>query len=262
MIGRNGTYLVHPDTAKLFHETIFSDADPKAINDIKVLGRCMLIGHSGMMETIVDGRPTFIFYRPIQRTQWSIAIVCPKSDVYARYNKLIIVIWITIGLGILLLMLFCYQTVRHAVQPLQELDEQARRIAEGHFDEPLPKSTRHDSVGRLTNSFISMQQSLAKMVNDIRNTNAELSTLNSQLTEAYELKLDTNRRKAAFIQTMYHEIRTPLNIISGFAQVLTASRHSLEADEVDDITTRMQESANDINRLTRELGETANNHHE
>jgi sigma-B regulation protein RsbU (phosphoserine phosphatase) len=100
------------------------------------------------------------------------------------------------------------------------------------------------------------------MVNDIRNTNAELSTLNSQLTEAYELKLDTNRRKAAFIQYMYHEIRTPLNIISGFAQVLTASRHSLEADEVDDITTRMQESANDINRLTHKLGETANNQHE
>ena len=107
-----------------------------------------------------------------------------------------------------------------------------------------------------------MQKSLAQTVNNIRSTNAELSTLNSQLNEAYQLKLDTNRRKADFIHFMYHEIRTPLNIISGFAQVLTASRHSLEADEVDDITTRMQESANDISRLTHELGEAANNHHE
>ena len=57
---------------------------------------------------------------------------------------------------------------------------------------------------------------------------------------------------------MYHEIRTPLNIISGFAQVLTASRHSLESDEVEDIMARMQESANDIRRLTRQLEETAN----
>lgn len=259
MIGRNGTYLVHPDTAKLFHETIFSDADPKAVNDIKVLGRRMLAGHSGMMETIVDGQPAFIFYRPVQRTQWSIAIVCPKSDVYARYNELIIVIWFVIGLGLLLLMLFCYQTVRHAVQPLQVLDEQARRIAEGHFDEPLPESTRSDSVGRLTNSFILMQRSLVRMVNDIRNTNAELSALNDQLTEAYRLKMDTNRRKADFIHFMYHEIRTPLNIISGFAQVLAASRFSLDADEVDNIKTRMQKSAEDISRLTRELGETANN---
>ena len=246
MIGRNGAYLVHPDTAKLFHETIFSDPDPKAVNDIKVLGRRMLTGHSGMMQTIVDGRPAFIFYRPVPHTQWSIAIVCPQSDVYARYNKLIIGIWVIIGFGILLLMLFCYQTVRHAILPLQELDEQAHRIAEGHFDEPLPESPRQDSVGRLTNSFILMQKSLAQTVNDI-------------LTEAYKLKLDTNRRKTELIHFMYHEIRTPLNIISGFAQVLAASRHSLETDEVEDITTRMQESAKDISRLTHELGEAANN---
>ena len=30
MIGRDGTYLVHPDTAKLFRETIFSDAAPES----------------------------------------------------------------------------------------------------------------------------------------------------------------------------------------------------------------------------------------
>ena len=41
-----------------------------------------------------------------------------------------------------------------------------------------------------------------------------------------------------------------------------ASHHSLEANEVEDIMTRMQESANDISRLTRELGETANDYPE
>lgn len=30
MVGRDGTYLVHPDTAKLFRETIFSDAAPRS----------------------------------------------------------------------------------------------------------------------------------------------------------------------------------------------------------------------------------------
>ena len=54
---------------------------------------------------------------------------------------------------------------------------------------------------------------------------------------------------------MYHEIRTPLNIISGFAQVLTASYQDLPPDELADITGRMQQSANDISRLSRKLGE-------
>ena len=149
-----------------------------------------------------------------------------------------------------------------AVLQLHLLDEQAQRIADGVFEEPLPPSPRHDSLGRLTNSFILMQQSLATMVNDIRCVNEELEQHNEELASATQLKQETNRRKADFIHYMYHEIRTPLNIISGFAQVLTASRHSLESDEVEDIMARMQESAGNIRRLTRQLEETANQQQE
>ena len=61
MIGRNGTYLVHPDTAKLYRETIFSDAAPESRREIEALGKDMLAGHSGMVKTIVDGAPAYIF---------------------------------------------------------------------------------------------------------------------------------------------------------------------------------------------------------
>ena len=97
------------------------------------------------------------------------------------------------------------------------------------------------------------------MVSDIQQVNDELEQHNDELANATQLKLETNRQKAAFIQDMYHEIRTPLNIISGFAQVLAASLHGLDADEVSDITSRMKESASDISRLTRQLGEAVNN---
>lgn len=263
MIGRDGSYYVHPDTAKLFRQTIFSDAAPEARRDIEVLGHEMLAGHSGMTKTIVDGHPAFIFYRPLERTGWSIAIVCPESDIFARYHRLLIIAWVVIGLGIVLLMLFCYQTVRRAIQPLRQLDEHVKRIAEGHFDEPLPKSLRHDSVGRLQNSFMSMQKSLAQTVSNIRLANEELEQHNDELANAYQIKLETNRRKTAFIQDMYHQIRTPLNIISGFTQVLAASLHGLPPDEVADIIARMKESASDISRLARQLEETTtDSHHE
>ena len=253
MIGRDGTYLVHPDTAKLFRQTIFSDADPAVHNDIQALGHSMLAGQSGTVETIVDGRPAFILYRPLLRTGWSIAIVCPESDVFARYYRMVVVVWFVISLGLILLLLFCYQTVRRAIQPLRQLDEQAKRIAEGHFDEPLPVSTRRDSVGRLQNSFIRMQQSLTQSVSELNRVNAEVEQHNDELANATQLKLEINRRKTIFIQDMYHEIRTPLNIISGFAQVLTSSQDSLSDEEIANITTRMTTGAQDISRLTRQL---------
>ena len=253
MLGRDGTYLVHPDTAKLFRENIFSDAAPEAQTQINNLGNAMIAGRSGMIETTVDGNPSFIFYRPVERTGWSIAIVCPKSDVFARYNNLLITVWVIIIIGLLLLLFACYQTVRRAMLPLKQLDSQAQRIAEGHFDEPMPQSLRHDSVGRLQNSFIKMQQSLSESVSNIRRVNTELEQSNEELTHAYKLQMEANRQKAAFIQDMYHEIRTPLNIISGFAQVLTSSLHELPPEEVKDITDRMQASADDITRLTQKL---------
>lgn len=260
MIGRNGTYLVHPDTTKLFRETIFSDAVPESKEQIHALGKSMIAGHSGMIKTTVDDHDAFIFYRPLERTGWSIAIVCPTSDVFARYNHLLSIVWTITVIGLVLIMLFCIQTIRRAMMPIKLLDKQAQRIAEGQFDKPLPKSKRHDSVGRLTNSFISMQQSLEQSVDSIRQYNDELQQQNDNLTQAYELKMETNRQKVAFIQDMYHKIRTPLNVISGFSQLLTDDHEILPAEEIEDITSRMKEAADDLSRLARELGETVKNH--
>ena len=257
MIGRTGTYLVHPDTAKLYRETIFSDADPRVRRDITSLGKAMIAGHSGMILTIVDGHDAYIFYRPLERTGWSIAIVCPASDVFRRYNQLLYAVWIMIGFGLLMLLLICYQTVRKAMQPLKQLSHQAQHIANGNFEEPLSESQRSDSVGRLTNSFILMQHSLASSVSDIRQVNAELEQRYEELARAYQLKMEANEQKTAFIRNMFHQIRTPLNIISGFTQVLSSSIGELSEEEIADITSRMMSSAKSINHISKILTASA-----
>jgi len=253
MIGRTGTYLVHPDTTKLFRQNIFSDAAPEAQRDINRLGKAMIAGHSGMMQTIVDGNDSYIFYRPLERTGWSIAIVCPASDVFKRYNQLFIVVWVLIGIGLLILLLICYQTVRGAMQPLKQLSNQAQLIANGNFEEPLAESQRSDSVGRLTNSFILMQHSLAASVSDIRQVNAKLEQRYEDLARAYQLKIEANEQKTTFIQNMFHQIRTPLNIISGFTQVLSTSINELSEEEIADITFRMMSSAKAISHISKML---------
>ncbi len=253
VIGRNGTYLAHPDTTKLYKENIFSDADPESKSEVEDLGKAMLAGRSGIAELTIDGNDSFVFYRPLKSTGWSLAIVCPKSDVFAKYYQQVFNVLIVIGLGLLLLLFLCYQTVRHAMTPLQQLDILTQNMTKGHFDNTLQKIDRHDSVGRLHNSFISMQQALTENVNNIRRVNAELEQSNQELTHAYQLRLDANRQKAAFIRDMYHEIRTPLNIISGFAQVLVTSFHDLPPEEVNDISTRMEESAADLSHLIEQL---------
>ena len=256
MIGRTGAYLVHPDTSKLCTQTIFSDAAPEAQHDIDQLGQSMLAGRSGMIQTIVDGQKAYIFYRPLERAGWSIAIVCPESDVFSSFNRLLVTVWIIIDVGLLLLLLFCYLTVRRAVLPLRQLADVTTRMADSSLITsyaPIPVSERRDSVGRLTNSFSSMQQSLVNAVTDIRRVNAELEQHNQELEQAYRLKVEANRQKTDFIREMFHQIRTPLNIINGFTQVLSSSRHDLTDDELADITARMMQSTADLSRIVKNL---------
>ncbi len=253
MIGRTGIYLVHPDTAKLFRETIFSDVSKDSRDDIHTLGKDMLAGRSGMMQTMVDGNNSYIFYRPLERTGWSIAIVCPENDVFSRYNQLFITVWFVIGVGLLLLLLFCYQIILRAVRPVKELSNRAGLIADGYFNEAMPHSERRDSVGLLANSFGQMQQSISKMVSEIESVNQEMKQHNAELTKAYQLKLETSQLRTAFIQNMSHQIRTPLNIISGFTQVLSASLHELSDEDTADILSRMKSSADTITNITEKL---------
>ena len=253
MIDKDGTYLIHPDTAKVMQESIFSDPDPKAKKDVVPLGKAMIAGEEGMQQLIVDGQDALIFYRPMGQNGWSMAIVCPESDVFGGYNQLVRTVWIIIAVGLLVILLFCYQTVRRAVIPLKLLDSQSRDIANGHLDNILPQTSRSDTIGQLQNSFVEMQQSLVKYVNDLQQMNKDMELRNQELAIANELALEANEKKTDFVQDMMHQIHTPLNIISGFVQVLEDNYHDLPDDETRKIISMMQDNVKKISHIARLL---------
>ena len=253
IIGSKGQYLVHPDTLKLIRESIFSDPDPKAKGVVDSLGRKMLAGESGVQQMVVDGNDALLFYCPVGKANWSMAIVCPESDVFGGYNRLLYMVWAIVGLGLLVILLFCYQAISTAIAPLQLLAHQAHDIAEGHYSNRLPKTSREDTVGQLQNSFADMQASLSAYVDDIRQINAEMEQRNRELAAANEKALEADRKKTAFLQDMMHQIRTPLNIICGFAQVLNDSFHELPPDEARNITQMMHDNVRKIAHITRLL---------
>lgn len=76
----------------------------------------------------------------------------------------------------------------------------------------------------------------------------------SQLREARDHALESDRMKTAFISNISHEIRTPLNIISGFMQVMGRAKPSdFTPAERDNITKMMVKNTNLITMLVDEL---------
>ena len=126
---------------------------------------------------------------------------------------------------------FCYFIIHKTMAPVVTLALQTEDIAEGHFDRQIAPSTRLDEVGRLQNSFHTMQQSIANYVAELEATRTKTEQKNEELTAAKALAEESDQKKAAFIRDMFHQIRTPLNIISGFAQVLRDGHSLMEGED-------------------------------
>jgi hypothetical protein len=88
LIDEGGRYLVHPDSTLLFKQTIFGSDDTRQQADLIVLGYEMTRGKQGNMMANIAGADCIVCYQPLSGTSWSLAIVCPDSDVMAGYHRL------------------------------------------------------------------------------------------------------------------------------------------------------------------------------
>ena len=253
MLGEDGHYYVHPDSTKLVNQTIFTDMDARRHADIIALGHEMTTGRQGAMMVDVNGKSCLVCYGGVTGTKWSLALVCPESDILYSYYQLSNVIAALIIIGLVLITWLCRRIVAHAIRPLNRLEEQSQRLASGHYDEKVMPTSRQDAVGRLQNSFAAMQDSLDRHIRDIQKVNGETAKRNEELQRASLLVEESNRQKTLFIQNMTHQIRTPLNIIMGFAQILRDNVMGMPAEEVKKMADTMSHNAMTLNRMVMML---------
>ena len=189
MIGAGGTYFVHPDSTKLFYQTILTETLVKEDTARVALGLAMLNGEEGMRQLNFDGIDSYVFYKPLSTTGWSVAIVCPESDIFGGYNRLYRVVICIVLLGLLLMLYVFSRIIRHKLQPLGLLAQQAETIALGQFDAKLPKEGRNDEIGQLSEAFGNMQQSLVKYIDELKETTALKASIENELKVASDIQM-------------------------------------------------------------------------
>lgn len=246
MLSKDGKYSMHPDTAKLGVKTIFSDRDSVREADIIALGKDMISGKEGMRQIELDGEECYVFFRPLPRTGWSIAVVYPESEIFRGYNRLFNIVLCIIVIGLILMLIFCRHIMNNAIVPMGQLARQARHIAAGNYSERMPKTDRPDAMGRLQNSFARMQQSIADNISSIECLHSEIEQRNEELVKANELAQEADMKKTAFMQDITHQVRTPLNIITGFAQVMREGCDFITPEEMETIIEAMQDNSKNI----------------
>ena len=258
MLGADGQYLIHPDTAKLMKKTIFSDADTKNNQDLITLGHDMVSGNSGMLTVKIRGKRYLVLYKSLKRAPWSIALVCPESDILAGYTKLLYILIPLLVFGLLVILAFCLNVITSMVTPINELTDKLSYITHGHYNEPIERTARRDVIGRLQNNFAEMQEALSKHITSLQEVNNVTCKLNSELEKASVMARKADESKSEFLKDVTHQIRTPLNIINGFTQVLRDDSESIPRDEVEGLIDTMQYNAVGMNRMINMLLVAAN----
>ena len=189
LVGRGGTYLVHPDPDKLFYQTLFTEGLVNPDPDRYALGHSMQQREEGMQVINLDGQKSFVFYKPLSTTGWSVAIVCPDNDILGGFYRISrIVLYIILASMILIFFLSAWLTHRQ-LTPLSTLADAAENIASGNLDSTLPEIDRIDEIGVLNRSFRNMQSSLVSHIDQLTKATAARESLNRELQIASNIQM-------------------------------------------------------------------------
>ena len=189
MIGRGGTYFVHPDTTKITRQTIFTQTMEHPDTALIALGHAMQRGEEGMKKMFFNGKDCYVFYKPLGQTGCSMAIVCPEEDIFGGFDRLRRAVMSIVVVGLLLMLYLFIRIITRELSPLRRLAREAETIASGQFDAVLPDFQRIDEIGQLSHSFGNMQQSLVKYIEELKETTAQKASIESDLRIASDIQM-------------------------------------------------------------------------
>lgn len=253
LLGKGGTFLVHPDSTRQFYETIFTsllkDSDPP----LESLGEAMIAGESGYRTMNVNGEVLHVFYKPFKNTGWSVAMVCPESDLFATFHQLRHTVQLVTAIGLLLLLLCTWYIVSRSVRPLQKLVDSTHQMTQHEFTGDIPDSTREDEIGRLQRRFKAMQESLGKYVNKVRQQSAVLEARHAELQQAYEQAQEEERVRNAVLHRMTKNMSAPVADITAVSRTICEEYHNMTDDYMDAMVDKLESDANQVGELLNEL---------
>jgi len=191
LISRNGTIVTHPFKDLIMHETIFSVAEARGDAYLREIGREMIKGKTGFVPftSIVTEDKCWMAYCPVPSTGWSLAVIYPQDELMADVVNLNRTVFLLFLVGLFLLLGVIVFNARSITKPLRMLAKATRVISTGNLDAEFPQIKSKDEVGNLSESFVTMQDSLKRYIKDLTETTAAKERIESELKIAREIQM-------------------------------------------------------------------------
>ena len=189
MVSRNASFIVHPNHDRILNETIFSSTYGDVDENLKKMQDDMINCRAGEVLRSKEGEKFFIFYSPVETTCWSVAVVCPRSELYMNVKKMRTMLILLGIIALLFMIMMSYRGIRNVVAPVEDFSDVAKKIANGEFKAELPHIHSKDELKELHDSFEYLQNSLVKYIDELKFTTANNERIESELRIAQGIQM-------------------------------------------------------------------------
>jgi sigma-B regulation protein RsbU (phosphoserine phosphatase) len=195
LISRNGTFIAHPDPGFIMNQSIFSVAAARRDAQLRAIGQKMTAGRSGYvlfdgLRSMKGDGASWLAYRPVSSTGWSLGIVVSDSAISADVVALNRIQWGIALIGIAALLVITLLIAGTITRPIRGLDAATHALASGDLGAPLPKARGRDEIARLTSSFGQMRDDLERHIDELRESTAVQERMHSELRIAAGIQMD------------------------------------------------------------------------
>ena len=103
VIDHEGTYIIHPDKRRMLNDTLKANT--------------IMPDEIGSATAVIDGVPSWIYYRRIKYVDWTMAVVVPDDIILFKGRMLNIIILLTMIVGMIVIYLFCRRQIKSIADP-------------------------------------------------------------------------------------------------------------------------------------------------
>lgn len=189
VLSRNGTFITHPKKELIMNQTIFSYAKEKNNPELREIGRDMQRNKSGFVSSTLDGIERVMYYAPLPSSNWTLAVLFPKSEMYLPLRSISIILLIVIIIGLGLLTFIIARIITRQLSPLHHFATSARDVAKGNFNIVLPDIHTQDEMRELHDAFEYMQHNLVHYIQTLQDTTSAKEKIESELRIAREIQM-------------------------------------------------------------------------
>lgn len=175
VISKGGSYVYYTDSVRIMKK----ESDFASVDEGKDVGGFMKVK---WILNQIDNNTS------VNATGWRVVCHVPLHDdtILVQVVTAISIIMLTLLFFIIILSIVI--TVNWQLSPLGRIAEATDAIAQGNFNTKLPKVKGHSDISHLRDSFVSMQNELAKYIDDLRSTTEKKANMERDLHIAAKIQ--------------------------------------------------------------------------